>query len=60
MASSPDRAPAGPDDRPSETDRSLEQVRWPLLAKIGVAVAVTTVAVCIVAAVYAAFFFEGR
>ena len=47
MASSPDPAPDG------------GEVRWPLVAKIGVGLAVLTVVVGIVAAVVAAFVVRG-
>lgn len=60
MASSPDPAPARTTEQPGWPEGAEDEaVRWPLLAKVGLAIAVVTVAICLAAAVYAAFVFEG-
>lgn len=60
MASSPDPGPGGTAEQPDWPEGvEDEAVRWPLLAKVGIAIAVVTVVVCLAAAVYAAFVFEG-
>jgi hypothetical protein len=53
VASSPEPAPV--DGRPVDARPSDAGVRWPLVAKIGVVLAVLTVVAALVAAVIAAF-----
>ena len=52
---SPVATPTPEPDRSATAAAAVDQVRWPLVARLGLALAVTTVVVAIVAALVAAF-----